>query len=130
MKRIYVFLDLDVIEVAPAKYICPIAHDSVIREMEKGTDIIYTHDPYFFQFDTLGNGYDVIVLRNGEGIVLSELLDPVARDRYGIEKEIRWGNNACKMLMAGAFPMLPMSFEVPPLDHPSIDILKRPIRGL
>jgi hypothetical protein len=128
-KRIYVFLDLDIIEVYPAKYIFPIAHDSVIREMRKGTDIIFTHDPWFFQFDTLKEGYDVVVLRDDKEVVLSELLNPETREKY-IQKEIRWAHNVYKMLMAGAFIMQPMGFPVPPLDHTSIDVLKRPIRGV
>ncbi|MDR1230796.1 MAG: hypothetical protein LBK61_05285 [Spirochaetaceae bacterium] len=77
MKKIYVFMDRDVIVgFSPLRYIYPVSHDSVIKEMEKGADTIYTHDPSFFQFDTLNEGYDAIVLRGGNGIVLSELLDP------------------------------------------------------
>lgn len=130
MKKIYVFMDLDIIEVYPGKYIFPIAHDSVIREMKKGTDIIYTHDPCFFQFDILNDGYDVIAMRGNNGIVLSELLDAEARGKYGIDKEIRWGHNAYKMFMSGAFSMIPMMFEVPPPGHSSIEVLKVPIRGV
>jgi hypothetical protein len=128
-KHIYIFLDLDIIEVYPAKYIFPVSHDSVVREMKKGTEIIFTHAPCFFQFDTLEKGYDVVVLRDDKGIVLSELLNPKTREKY-IQKEIRWANNAYKMLMAGAFNMQPMGFPIPPLDHASIDVLKRPIRRL
>jgi hypothetical protein len=128
-KRIYIFLDLDIIEVYPAKYIFPVAHDSVIREMKKGTEIIFTHDPYFFQFDTLIKGYDVVVLRDDKGVVLSELLNPETSEKY-TEKKMRWANNVYKMLMADAFIMQPMIFPVPPPDHASIDVLKRPIRGL
>jgi hypothetical protein len=112
MKKIYVFLDLDLIEVDTGKYILPISHDSVVLAMKKRIEVIYTHDPYFFQFDTLNDGYDVIVLRNNEGIVLSELLDRDKRGKYGVEKEIRWGHNAYKMLMANAFTMCPMSYEI------------------
>jgi hypothetical protein len=93
-------------------------------------DVIYTHDPYFFQFDTLSDGYDVIAMRDDKGVVLSELLTPLARKKYKIDKEIRWAHNAYKILMSGALEMQPMMFEVPPLDHESINILKRPIRGI
>jgi hypothetical protein len=128
VKKIYVFMDLDIIEPYPGNRIFPIAHDSVIREMRKGADVIYTHDPSFFQFDALNDGYDVIVLRGGDGVVLSELLDREAREKYGIEKEIRWGNNAYKMLMAGGLPMIPMTFEIPPPGRPSIEVVKAPVR--
>jgi hypothetical protein len=114
MKKIYVFMDRDfVINLSPPKYIHPISHDSVIKEMEKGTDIICTHDPSFFQFDTLiEDGYDVIVLRGNNGVVLSELLDSKKSKKY-IDKEMRLAHNVFKMLMAGAFSMVPMMFKIP-----------------
>jgi hypothetical protein len=80
--------------------------------MEKGVNTIYTHDPSFFQFDTLAKGYDVIVLRGDTEIVLSELLDSEKSEKY-ISKQMRSGNNAFKMLMAGAFSMVPIEFKVP-----------------
>jgi hypothetical protein len=139
LKRIYVFMDLDVIEVYPAKivngvevsspkYIFPVSHDSVVQEMNHGTDIIYTHDPSFFNFDTLEKGYDVIVLRNDKGVVLSQLLDSKARYQY-VNREIRWEHNTYKMLMAGVFEMQPMGFDIPPIDDNSVNVLKRRIRG-
>jgi hypothetical protein len=135
LKMIYVLMDMDIIEVAEGKYIFPVSHDSVNKEIWKGTDIIYTHDPSYFQFDTLLDGYDVTVCWNDYevicGIILSELLMPEERKRYGIAKEIRWANNAYKMLMAGAGSALkPVKLVIPPSDHPTIDVLKRPIRGL
>jgi hypothetical protein len=128
-KIIYVLLDTDIIETYSGKHIFSAAHDSVIREMKKGTEIIFTHDPCFFQFDTLEEGYDVVVLRGDKGVILSELLNPETREKY-IQKEIRWANNVYKMLMAGAFIMQPMGFPVPPPYHTSIDVLKRPVRGV
>jgi hypothetical protein len=105
-------MDKDCIPTSTGEYIFPISHDSVLKEMKKGTDIIYTHDPSFFQFDTLTDGYDVIVLRSGNGIVLSELLDSEQSEKY-IDKQMRFTNNAYKMLMAGAFAMVPMKFNIP-----------------
>jgi hypothetical protein len=112
MKKIYVFMDRDIIAgFSPLGRVHPVSHDSVIKEMEKGVDTIYTHDPSFFQFDTLNKGYDVIVLRGDNGIVLSELLDLEKSQKY-IQKQMRFGNNTFKMLMAGAFSMVPVEFEV------------------
>lgn len=112
MKNIYIFLDKDfIVEFSPLKYIYSISHDSVIREMKKGTSVIYTHDPSFFQFDTLiEDDYDVIVIRGDNGVVLSELLDPEKSKKY-TEKEMRLAHNTYKMLMAGAFTMVPMEID-------------------
>jgi hypothetical protein len=62
-----------------------------------------------------------------KGVVLSELINSKC-NRY-IDKEMRRGNNAYKMLMAGAFEFQPMMFEIPPTDSKTISILKKPIRG-
>jgi hypothetical protein len=108
VKKIYIFMDKDLIDgPSPLEYICPISHDSVVREMKNGTKIIYTHDPSFFQFDILAKGYDVIIIRGNKGIVLSELLDSGKSEKY-TDKHMRFGNNTYKMFMAGAFAMVPM----------------------
>jgi hypothetical protein len=113
LKKIYIFLNLDVIEAYPGNRIFPVSHDSVIREMERGADVIYTHDPSFFNFENLEKGYDVTVLRRDgagwKGIILSGLLDQ--KDVRYIDKEMRLGNNAYKMLTAGAFEFQPINFK-------------------
>jgi hypothetical protein len=130
LKIIYVLLDIDFVEAYPGEYIFPVSHDSVIREMKKGTDIIYTHDPYFFCFDILEKGYDAVALRrdNGDlkGVILSGLLNS-RHSRY-TDKEIRLGNNAHKMLIAGAFEFQPVILKCSRMGNKAPGILKRPVR--
>jgi hypothetical protein len=110
---IYIFLNLDIIEAYSGNRIFSLSHDSVIREMENGADVIYTHDPSFFSFENLEKGYDVIVLRRDDagwkGIILSGMLDQ--EDVRYIDKEMRPGNNAYKMLATGAFEFQPINFK-------------------
>jgi hypothetical protein len=79
------------------------------------TESICSHEKFF---ETLNAAYDI-----------KDRLKLLEREKY-IQKEIRRAHNVYKMLMAGAFIMQPMGFPVPPLDHASIDALKRPIRGV
>jgi hypothetical protein len=122
LKKIYIFLNTDIIETAPGKYKFPVSHDSVIHEMEKGAGVIYTHDPSFFSFENLEKGYEVIALREDhagwKGIVLSGLLNQKGV-RY-IDKEMRPGNNAHKMLMAGAFEFQPINFDFDDLQKSAL----------
>jgi hypothetical protein len=109
-KIIYIFLDID----ASKRMIQdPLSYESVKREMKNGNPYITTNVTDFFTFDILEEGYDVIVLRynngNPEYILLSELLTP-DHQKY-TDKEVRFANNAHKMLMAGAFNFQPWEPE-------------------
>lgn len=97
IKKIYVMVSNDIIDTINKDNLFP-SREDLLFAIKKNVKEIYTYDLTPFCFDTLDQGYDVILLKDFKQIVLSELL--LNNGKYTI-KEIRKEHKVLRLFLAG-----------------------------